>query len=57
MSADRTVGGHVLGFTTERLRVRIDVTSQFHMSVPQERAFLQADLAKDSAEDIRKAET
>lgn len=57
VSADRTVGGHVLGFTTERLRVRIDVTSQFHMSVPQERAFLQADLAKDSAGDIRKAET
>ena len=40
----------------ERGRVEIDVTSQFHMALPQESAFLQADLAKDSAEDIRKAE-
>jgi acetolactate decarboxylase len=57
LSDDRTVGGHVLGFASERLRERIDVTSQFHMSLPQERAFLQADLAKDTAADIRKAET
>jgi acetolactate decarboxylase len=57
LSADRRAGGHVLGFTTAELRVRIDVTSQFHLSVPRARAFLEADLAKDSAEDIRKAET
>lgn len=57
VSDDRKVGGHVLGFDLERARVRIDVTSQFHMSLPQESAFLQADLAKDSAADIRKAET
>lgn len=57
LSADRRAAGHVLGFTTAELRVRIDVTSQFHLSVPRARAFLEADLAKDSAEDIRKAET
>ena len=56
VSDDRSVGGHVLDFTMERGRVEIDVTSQFHMALPQESAFLQADLAKDSAEDIRKAE-
>ncbi len=56
VSDDRLVGGHVLDFTMEHGRIGIDVTSQFHMALPQESAFLQADLAKDSAEDIRKAE-
>jgi acetolactate decarboxylase len=56
VSDDRSVGGHVLDFTMEEGLVAIDVTSQFHMALPQESAFLQADLSKDSAEDIRKAE-
>ena len=54
---DRRGAGHVLGFTTSQMRVRFDVTSQLHLSVPKERAFLEADLAMDSAKDIRKAET
>lgn len=53
---DRTLGGHVLGFELAPARVRIDATSQFHMSPPRESAVLQADLAKDSAADSRKAE-
>jgi acetolactate decarboxylase len=56
VSADRSVGGHVLAFTMTRGRMAIDVTSQFHMDLPEETAFLEADLAKDSAADIEKAE-
>ena len=56
VSADRSVGGHVLAFTMARGRIAIDVTSQFHMDLPEETAFLEADLAKDSAADIEKAE-
>jgi acetolactate decarboxylase len=56
VSADRSVGGHVLAFEMAHGRVAVDVTSQFHMDLPEESAFLQADLAKDSAADIEKAE-
>jgi len=56
VSADRTAGGHVLDFTMEAGRMAIDVTSQFHMALPQESDFLRADLSKDSADDISKAE-
>jgi acetolactate decarboxylase len=56
LSRDRGVGGHVTGFSTSRARVGIDVTSQFHMALPHDVSFLDADLAKDSAEAIRKVE-
>jgi acetolactate decarboxylase len=56
LSRDRCVGGHVIGFSTRRARVGIDVTSQFHMALPHDVSFLDADLAKDSAEAIRKVE-
>ena len=56
LSDDRQAGGHVLAFSTRKARVEIDVTSQFHMALPHEGAFLDADLDKESADDIRKAE-
>ena len=57
LSNDRSVGGHVISFATREARVEIDVTSQFHMALPHEGAFLTAELAKDTAAAIRKAET
>lgn len=57
LSDDRTVGGHVMGFSTCRARVEIDVTSRFQMSLPHGVDFLAADLAKDSSDAIRKSET
>jgi len=56
VSDDRTAGGHILAFSMVAGTIAIDVTSQFHMALPQESDFLDADLTKDSAEDIAKAE-
>ena len=56
LSQDRSVGGHVLHFSTAKARVEIDVTSQFRMALPHDPAFLSADLTKDNAGTIRKVE-
>jgi acetolactate decarboxylase len=56
ISDDRTVGGHVLAFSTDRAQVAIDVTSDFHMELPEAGAFLGADLAKDNAASIEEVE-
>lgn len=57
LSKDRNAGGHIMRFSTRRARVEIDVTSRFQMSLPHDVDFLAADLAKDTAEAIRKSET
>lgn len=56
VSDDRTVGGHVLEFTMTSGTLSVDITSQFHMALPEESDFLNADLTKDTAADIAKAE-
>lgn len=56
ISDDRSVGGHVLEFATRQVDVEIDVTSDFHMELPDAGAFLDADLAKDNAASIAKVE-
>jgi len=56
ISADRSVGGHVLEFSIRRAKVEIDITSDFHMELPEEGAFLDADLAKDNAASIDEVE-
>ncbi len=56
ISADRSVGGHVLQFSMRRADVEIDITSDFHMELPEEGAFLDADLAKDNAASIAEVE-
>ena len=56
ISADRTVGGHVLAFSMSRARVAIDITSDFHMELPEAGAFLNADLAGDHSASIEKVE-
>lgn len=49
-------GGHVLDFRMRDARIDIDVTSQFHMEVPECGDFLNADLDKDQSEAIHQAE-
>jgi acetolactate decarboxylase len=56
ISADRGVGGHVLAFEMRRAHVDVDITSDFHMELPEAGAFLDADLAKDNAASIEKIE-
>lgn len=57
VSADRSVGGHILDFLMREGTVSIDVTSKLEMAVPHDPDFLNANLGKDSAADIRKAES
>jgi len=52
ISEDRTLGGHVLEFSVRHARVAIDITSDFHMELPEAGAFLDADLDKDNAASI-----
>lgn len=56
ISRDRSVGGHVLEFSTRQAHVEIDVTSDFHMELPEAGDFLDADLAKDNAAAIEEVE-
>lgn len=57
LTEDGGTGGHVLDFRMRDATVQIDVTSDLHMEVPQCGDFLEADLAKDQAAAIRKAES
>ena len=56
ISNDGRVGGHVLEFSTRQVGVEIDITSDFHMELPEAGAFLDADLAKDNAAAINEVE-
>jgi acetolactate decarboxylase len=56
ISDDRALGGHVLAFTMRHARVAVDITSDFHMELPEAGAFLDADLAKDNAASIAEVE-
>jgi acetolactate decarboxylase len=56
LAADLASGGHVLDFSMQDARIDIDVTSKFHMEVPECGDFLAADLGKDQSEDIHTAE-
>ena len=56
LNGERTAGGHVLDFRMRDATVEIDVTSDLHMEVPDCGDFLDADLGKDQAEAIERAE-
>ncbi|TAJ10058.1 MAG: acetolactate decarboxylase [Nitrospirae bacterium] len=56
LNGERTTGGHVLDFRMRDATVEIDVTSDLHMEVPDCGDFLDADLGKDQAEAIERAE-
>jgi len=47
VSADRSVGGHVLEFSTRKAEVDIDITSDFHMELPEAGDFMDAELVHD----------
>jgi alpha-acetolactate decarboxylase len=46
----------VLGFHTHHAQVEIDITSEFHMELPETGDFLEAALAGDTGDDIKKVE-
>ena len=56
LSEDHRAGGHVLALELERGRLAIDDTSNFHIELPTDGAFLAAELGGDRVEDVKKVE-
>jgi acetolactate decarboxylase len=56
LSEDRHAGGHVLALELEHGRLAIDDTSNFHIELPTDGAFLAAKLGGDRTGDINKTE-
>jgi acetolactate decarboxylase len=56
LSEDRRAGGHVLALELEHGRLAIDDTSDFHIELPTDGAFLAAELGGGRAEDVKKVE-
>lgn len=48
ISADRSVGGHVLEFSCRHAEVAIDITSDFHMELPEAGDFMEAELVHEN---------
>jgi len=56
LTDDRKHGGHVLEVRAARLQASVHLTSFLHLGFPDNQEFLQADLNKDPAEALAKAE-
>ena len=56
LSDDRTKSGHLLGCRAVRLQLRSEALDNFHLSLPESAAYLQADLSKDTAAALSAAE-
>jgi len=56
ISKDRTKGGHVLQCRARTLRVGLQMLCEYDVRLPTEGTFLSADLSKDPAAELAKAE-
>jgi acetolactate decarboxylase len=56
VSADRTRGGHLLQCRGAGLRLSIQREGDYHVALPDTEDFLKADLRRDPAADLAKAE-
>jgi len=56
INAERKAGGHVLDCRLKTGNLTVDHTSDFHMELPKEGDFLDADLVKDEQEEIHRVE-
>lgn len=56
VSADRTRGGHLLQCRGTGLRLQIQSEGDYHIALPETEDFLKADLRRDPAADLAKAE-
>ena len=56
LSDDRTKSGHLLGCRAARLQLRSEALDNFHLSLPESAAYLQADLTKDPTAALSAAE-
>jgi acetolactate decarboxylase len=56
LSDDRRSGGHLLGCAGRGLRARVRREADFRVSLPESASFLHADLTRNPAEDLDRAE-
>jgi acetolactate decarboxylase len=56
LSADRKAGGHLLGCDAEALHLQLEALDNFHIVLPENEAFLRADLTRNVAADLVYAE-
>ncbi|QEH39129.1 Alpha-acetolactate decarboxylase [Aquisphaera giovannonii] len=57
LNEDRNAGGHLLDCAGRELVARIERESNLRLTLPHTGAFLDADFARDSSDDLRRAET
>ena len=56
LSEDRRSGGHLLGCSGHTLRAQVRRLADFRVSLPESPSFLHADLTRDPADDLDRAE-
>lgn len=56
LSHDQQHGGHVLKLEADRLRLRIEALTDFHLVLPESESFLKADLSRDTSQALAYAE-
>jgi acetolactate decarboxylase len=56
ISADRTRGGHLLQCCGSNLRLQIQQEGEYRIALPETGDFLKADLGRDPAADLARAE-
>jgi acetolactate decarboxylase len=56
INEDRTAGGHVLDLRGRDLQLRIQEESDLRLALPENEAFLHADLTRDTTEDLNRAD-
>jgi acetolactate decarboxylase len=56
ISGDRRHGGHLLDIEADRLDLRIEALTDFHLALPASEEFLKADLSRNTADELAYAE-
>jgi acetolactate decarboxylase len=56
ISDDRATGGHVLDCRTDGVTAEVDHTANLHLEMPEDAAFLAANLGEDKTETLKQVE-
>lgn len=56
LTSDKKAGGHVLGFTADRVKLNIDILHRFEMQLPENDGFARVDLQQDRKQELQKVE-
>ena len=56
LTEDRDAGGHVLDFSTRRVRIEVDYMRAFHMTLPAQGDFYKAEMAHEKQGEVEKIE-